>query len=150
MKWRCSKGHIWSATYKDIRDGCWCPTCNRPGKRQKEIAKMISDILCLSVEQNFTGFDWLRTKSGKQEIDIWVPEIKLAIEYDGEQHFKPMRYGTKDKMLNKLFRTQHLDKLKNKKIKEHSEDVKYFIRINYKDKITKEYLTERLKYKGVI
>ena len=36
------------------------------------------------------------------------------------------------------------DKLKNKKIAQNSQDVKYFIRFNYKEKITKEYVIKKL------
>lgn len=37
--------------------------------------------------------DWL----GRQELDIFVPSLKLAIEYQGEQHFKPVdAWGGKD------------------------------------------------------
>jgi len=97
------------------------------------------------------GFDWLKTETGgHQEIDIWVPDIKLAIEYDGEQHFKLMRYKSKKEMLEKLKRTQELDKIKNDKVFCHPEDINTFIRINYTEKITYKNITKILKKYGVI
>src|SRR5205085_11197712 len=27
MSWRCSRGHIWDATFDSIKAGSWCPTC---------------------------------------------------------------------------------------------------------------------------
>ena len=40
--------------------------------------------------------------------------------------------------------------MKNRKIKEHSNDVKYFIRFNYKEDITKKYVINKLKKYRVI
>lgn len=37
--------------------------------------------------------DWL----GRQELDIYVPSLKLAVEYQGEQHFEPIEaWGGED------------------------------------------------------
>lgn len=34
--------------------------------------------------------DWL----GKQRFDIYIPKYNIAIEYNGEQHYKPIaRFG---------------------------------------------------------
>lgn len=27
LRWRCAKGHTWSATGQTVRNGSWCPTC---------------------------------------------------------------------------------------------------------------------------
>ena len=27
VKWQCSKGHVWEATIRDIKEGSWCPEC---------------------------------------------------------------------------------------------------------------------------
>jgi len=44
--------------------------------------------------------DWL----ARQELDIFIPALKLAIEYQGEQHFVPVEvWGGK----NALKITQH-------------------------------------------
>jgi hypothetical protein len=29
MDWKCSSGHFWSAPYKSIRGGAWCPECRK-------------------------------------------------------------------------------------------------------------------------
>lgn len=150
--WECSCGNVWKAQFKDIKDGTWCPICNFPGKTQKLLVNIIKQIYAgHEVLQNFKEFDWLRTvKHGKQELDIYIPDLRIAIEYDGEQHFKPMRYKNKKKMLEKLNRTKYLDKLKNKKIKQHRDDIKYFIRFSYKDKIDKENIIIKLKEEGIL
>ena len=69
------------------------------------------------------------------ELDIYIADLKLAIEYDGKQHFKPIDFWGGIEQYQK---TQHRDQLKNKLIAEHPEEVKHFIRIPYWEKLTEE------------
>ena len=88
----------------------------------------------------------------KLEIDIWVPNIKLAIEYDGEQHFRAVKFSPKqtDKDTKEAFsKLKRRDKIKNKLISQHPKDITYFVRFSYKDKITKEFVLEKLKEHNV-
>ena len=32
LRWRCSQGHIWSATPGHVKQGTWCPECRKPVK----------------------------------------------------------------------------------------------------------------------
>lgn len=154
MTFICEKGHKWNTTFRSIYNNkTWCPICAKSiNKSQVKLYNIIKEIFDKKkVVYNYKEFDWLKTsKYGKQEIDIWVPHIKLAIEYDGEQHFKPMRFGSKDEMQKKLKIIQSRDKIKNKKILENKNDVKYFIRISYKEKLTKSNITNILTRQGVI
>lgn len=60
---------------------------------------------------------------GKQSYDIYIPSKKIAIEYQGEQHFKPVDYfGGKDSYK----RQRKLDKEKKIKSKEHGITLLYF------------------------
>lgn len=127
MIWKCNQNHIWSASFSSIKSGTWCKSCSKH-KTQNKISEIIENIYG-EIKTNYKGFDWLAGDSGcKQEIDIWVPKLKLAIEYDGEQHFKPVEIFGGEKTFNK---TQALDKIKDIKIESHPEDVEYFIRIPY-------------------
>jgi DNA-binding transcriptional regulator WhiA len=45
--------------------------------------------------------------------------------------------------------TKILDELKNKIIKEHEEDIRYFIRIPYTEALTEENITKILKENGI-
>lgn len=145
--------HIWEIKWSNIKSGRWCPKCNS-GKHQKKLYNIIKSIFYkYNIKYNYKEFDWLATyKNGKQELDIYVPELKLAIEYDGEQHFKPVRFGgiSTEQAENNFKRVKQLDKLKNKKIKQHSKEIKYFIRFNYKEPLNKEYITKKLSAIGVI
>lgn len=154
MKWQCKHGHIWEAKLNHIRNhNSWCPECKRRNKSQRILQGIIEAIFCnYTVESNFTEFGWLynpKTKR-KQEIDIWVPNIKLAIEYDGEQHFVPMRFGTKSEMMKRLDRIRARDKRKNLLMKRHKNDVNHFIRINYTERLTYENIKNILIERGVL
>lgn len=41
--------------------------------------------------------EWLRP----QRLDIFIPELNLGIEYQGEQHFRPVDFGGKGKRVSK-------------------------------------------------
>lgn len=42
---------------------------------------------------------------GRQRLDFYLPEYNIAIEYQGEQHFKPVKYfGGEKRYLDRLER----------------------------------------------
>ena len=66
-------------------------------------------------------------------FDVYVPELNLAIEYDGEQHYIPIDFAGKGQEWAKtqLKRTQELDQLKNAYCKFHNI---HLLRISYHEK----------------
>lgn len=146
----CEKNHIWTASYSDLINGDkWCPYC-KSSKAQRKLYTIIENIFQTKCHINYKGFDWLKDKC-RMEIDIWVLTIKLAIEYDGIQHFKPTRFGGINIQRAKegLKKLKAKDKLKNKLIKQHPDDIQYFVRFNYKEDITKEYVLKKLKQNNI-
>jgi hypothetical protein len=93
MVWRCAAYHEWPATYNNVRRGKWCPKC-KTNTAENKLAKIIERVFDMAPLTRYKGLEWLRSKR-KLEIDIYLYELKIAIEYDGDQHFKPMRYGSK-------------------------------------------------------
>jgi len=154
MHWKCSCGYEWFSIFDHVRRGSWCPQCSNKNKTQKKLFNIIKDIFPnKKILYNFKGFDWLKTNSGHyQELDIYIPDLKLAIEYDGRQHFEPVCFGGIDieKAKINLNKTKNLDKIKDIKILQHSEDIFYFIRFNYKEKITEKYIYKKLISAGII
>ena len=152
LLWECEKGHKWNASLDNIGRGKWCPECSI-GKTQRLLQNILESILDVKSLSNYKGFGWLKTsKYGKLELDIYFPDIKLAVEYDGEQHFVPVNFGgisSKEAKKN-LKKTKKLDKLKNIRIAQHPEDVKYFIRFGYKNNITSDCVLEKLKKVGIV
>lgn len=147
LLWECKEKHKWWANYNCIQQGRWCPECSC-GKTQRFILNIITEIFPnFNVYSDYRKFKWLKLKTNKQELDIYVSGLKLAIEYDGEQHFIPVRFGNMPEKEAKI-RPEYikkLDKIKNKKIREHPEDIKYFIRFSYKEPITREYIFNKIK-----
>lgn len=126
---RCENGHEWSISYGNlIYNNRWCPKCVKLIS-QKKLQGIIEDILGTKAISNYKGFDWLRDKRNL-EIDIWFPDIKLAIEYDGIHHFRPVNYGNDiDRANRKFAERQRKDALKDRLIAEHPNEVRYFLRI---------------------
>lgn len=119
-----------------------CPICAKKHNiSQTTLYNIIQDIYknC-KIYNNFKSFNWL----GKQEIDILVinNNFSLAIEYDGRQHYEPVKAFGGEKGFEEC---KIRDQKKNEKIKLHPEDVKYFIRISYKESLTKENILRILK-----
>ena len=80
-------------------------------------------------------FDWL----GKQSLDFYIPSLKIAIECQGEQHFKNViHFGG----YNKFLYRKKLDENKYKLCKDHNIKIIYIVKdkniINSEDKIFKE------------
>ena len=103
-------------------------------------------------ESEFDGFDWLITnKKRKQHFDYYFRHLKFCGERDGEGHFFPVRFnGISIERAQKIFEdTQYRDALKNQKVAQHPEDVKYFIRFRYDEPITIEHIRKRLIDAGI-
>ena len=75
---------------------------------------------------------------GNQRLDIFLPELNLAVEYQGEQHFKAMKlFGGKEG----LIKAKERDKEKLTKCKRNKIDLVYF---TYKDNLSEKLVHARL------
>lgn len=110
-----------------------CPNCQREkSKSQNILIKIINKLFPNEIiVSNYRGFMWLKNKKN-MEIDIFLPKYKLAIEYDGKQHFLNTSWGGE----GGLAEIKHRDELKNNLISQHKEDIKHFVRISYLDELT--------------
>lgn len=91
----------------------------------------------------FPGFTVEREASpswlGKQRLDVYIPEIGLAIEYQGEQHFIAIDlFGGNEG----LKRTKERDKEKLLKCRDNNVELVYF---TYKDALSEKLVATRLK-----
>ena len=152
LKWRCESGHIWQATLGNVKNhNRWCPECPI-GKNQKQLYNVIQSIYKEhKVYNNFKDFSWLGCGRNKQELDIYVEGLRLAIEYDGEQHFKPVRFGgiSIAEAKKKHEYVKMLDVRKDNKIALNTKDIRYFVRFNYKDELNREDIIKKLQSCGV-
>ena len=76
--WKCEKGHEWQAVIFTRSQGRGCPICTGKGSSLPEqgIAFYLEQVC--RIEQ--------RIRVCKQEIDIYLPEYKIGIEYDGRYY----------------------------------------------------------------
>ncbi len=89
LLWECKKNHTWYATPHMVKNKkTWCPRCNM-SKGEKFIMSYL--------KMNNIKFEHLKRfkdcKNKKQLVfDFYLCDFNICIEYDGEQHFKPVHY----------------------------------------------------------
>lgn len=96
--WICEKGHRYQSTVDNRTKGSGCPICSKERKTSMPekavyfyVLKYFKDAI-----DNYKAV-WL----GKSEIDIYVPSLRLAIEYDGERWHQDVEKDKKKDLLLK-------------------------------------------------
>lgn len=93
--WVCDKGHEWKATVSGRTNGNGCPIC-KMSRGEKKISQVLAD---LRIEYT----RWYKFPSCKHinplpfDFVIQYGKQKLAIEYNGSQHYIPTGFGSKNK-----------------------------------------------------
>lgn len=76
-------------------DGCGCPKCNQSWM-EREICNLLDRNNIKYVQEK--TFKWLKNKNFNLYLDFYLPDYNIAIECQGEQHFKAIDfYGGKKK-----------------------------------------------------
>lgn len=52
LKWKCKKGHIWSATPDSIKHGSWCPKCSLVSNGLKKRKYNLDDMIKIAKSHN--------------------------------------------------------------------------------------------------
>lgn len=91
--WRCKKGHEWEAIVSNRTRGNSCPHCN------SQVSK--NELRIYSELKYFFPDTLLKEKIDGIECDIFIPSVKIGIEYDGVYWHKSNH--NKDKKKNKFF-----------------------------------------------
>jgi len=82
---RCDKGHEYKVTFGNFGQGWRCPICNGESyvsKGEKDVAKFVQSLGFNIIENDRTQLINPLTNRNL-ELDIWIPSIKKAIEYNG-------------------------------------------------------------------
>lgn len=148
LEWECCNGHIWAATYNNIQQGKWCPRCSA-GKTQLRLARILSELLQEKAIINYRP-DWLKNPKTNYnlEIDIYFVKSKIAVEYNGRQHYTDDCFGEwHDK--ESLSKIKGRDKLKKRIIKKCKDKVKCFLVFTHNNKIKEENIRSILTKKGI-
>ncbi len=92
-EWQCKNGHVWETTPTHIKGGNKCPTCSRNRRTKK--CRFITERLVRSIFEQLTSkkfpSDW-HTLGNGQQLDGYCPELKIAFEYNGPQHYHTTPY----------------------------------------------------------
>ena len=83
--WKCQMGHSWPASINSRVRGNGCPICSK--QYQTSIAEK---AVCFFLSKYFEDLEEnIHLPSlGKRELDIYIPSIKLGIEFDGQNFHK--------------------------------------------------------------
>jgi hypothetical protein len=72
--WVCEKGHEWKSTIANRTSGRNCSTCSNKSSRNE--IRILTELKALFAEV------LSRHKFGAYEVDIFIPELNTAVEYD--------------------------------------------------------------------
>lgn len=96
--WKCkSKGHSWrAAIYSRTTGHTGCPKCNKELKTSypEKIVAFYMSSLFNDVKENYTS-----KELGKLELDVFIPSLKIGIEYDGSRWHKTLKNDLKKDLL---------------------------------------------------
>lgn len=96
--WKCKLfGHSWSATVYNRVHGSLCPVC-----RRELHVSFPEAAIYFYFHQIYPNAKWRMPFVGRYELDIYLPEKKIAIEYDGNEHHQSTVASEREKIKNKL------------------------------------------------
>ena len=120
-KFTCPEhGRIRQKAYIHL-DSCGCPQCAKKiNVNETKLFNFLSEAL---PEYNFVHGYRNKEMLGRQEFDIYSEKYKVAIEYQGKQHYHPIAYFGGDFAYK---RQMEWDMIKAKAAEENSVRVRYF------------------------
>lgn len=132
---KCNKEHVYVTSWNNFQSGRRCPTCNHPKIRENKCRSILENIFNKKFPTKRPK--WLKDDCDRNplELDGYCKELKMAFEYDGEMHYKPI-YGKKQ-----LLKQKERDLKKDRICKKH--DI-ILVRIPYWIKDLKEYIIGEL------
>ena len=112
---QCTEGHVFSIQWANWQQGYRCPICNEERSYgEKTIERyLVDNNILYEREKQF------KDCKDKQVLpfDFYLPDYNLCIEYDGEQHFKEVKWFGGKEGFEK--RVKH-DNMKNKYCEDNS------------------------------
>jgi len=136
-------GTIFSVKTSAINCYVHCKKCRgknlgRPSsKMSRRLGKWLESVFIVEKEKSFDWFYNVNKPKGRFRLDYFLPTCNIAIEYDGEQHFKPCftsRWETVDKVRKR-------DLLKEKLCNDYGIKT---IRFRYDEPLSKEFVLMKI------
>ena len=124
VKINCPNGHSFiQMPYKHLQ-GHGCPICNN-SHIEEEIRQFLQVNNIIFEEQK--TFDWLKHKN-KLRLDFYLPDYNIAIECQGQQHFKDVYFDGKTSLLEENIKR---DQIKKNLCEEHGLKIYYYANYEY-------------------
>ena len=133
-------GNFWQIPSSHLRD-VGCPKCNL-SHMERDVMNYLDDV---GITYNYQKcFKWL----GRQSLDFYLPDYKVGIECQGEQHFFPVDFAGKGvewacKEFDKLIKR---DKRKKALCEEHGIKLLYFGNVPNYDTFLGEAVHDDVQY----
>ena len=87
LLWECARGHRWLAKANNVQNGKWCPTCST-GYGERICRVYFEDLFSQPFPSTWPN--WLIINGTRRQLDGYCPQIRLAFEHQGEQHYKKL------------------------------------------------------------
>lgn len=131
LSYKCRK-HIeviQEIKWNNFQQGKGCRFCNaNRSKGEEKISEILSKYnIMFETQKAFPGCVYKR----ELKFDFYIPHIKMAIEYDGEFHYKPIKMSANSDEIDAFETVKKRDSIKDVFCKTH--DIK-LLRISYLDK----------------
>lgn len=120
--------NIWKALPLNLLKGTGCPVCQN-SHGEKAISAILDDLNIKYIPQyKFNDCKNIRSLP----FDFYLPNFITCIEYDGQQHFKPVKFGgcTIQQATKSFEKTKENDFIKNKYCQDNNINL---IRIKYSE-----------------
>lgn len=91
LTFTCDKEHEFECNSNNFKNGKRCPHCN-VYKNEEECREIFERITGKKFKKCRPVFLTKKENGVRMELDGYCEDLKLAFEYDGEQHFKPLDY----------------------------------------------------------
>ena len=115
---RCPKGHEYTADWRAYNQGERCPHC-ASSKGEKKVENILKEkgikYICQYKIKDCKDKDCL-------PFDFYLPNFNILIEYDGQQHFKPIDFAGKGEewAIKNMLETQRRDNIKTQYCKDNN------------------------------
>lgn len=114
-------GHVWSAEPGSLlkAKGTGCPKCNFSKGENKIDEFLCRYNICNIPQKKFD--DLIGIHGGKLSYDFYIPSFNLLIEYQGEQHYQPIKFGKSIEYGKRRLKNQQMnDSIKREYAKKHN------------------------------
>lgn len=125
---------VFKEAENEVREEMGVPLIGEGWIAETEVFYMVKDILSEYEVIHHARPKWLEG----QEFDIYIPELNLAIEYMGEQHYKPVDYFGGEEAFRKVVEN---DKRKEEKVIRNGVKLLY---IKFDEAIDKDILKKNI------